>query len=59
MSRILVSLSLYRTGLKAGWQVRKYIDRKMRKIMGALLRLNLLCTISKKQPNEKLSREAR
>lgn len=59
MSRILVSLSPYRMGLKAGWQVRKYIDRKMRKIMGAPLRLNLLCTISKKQPNEKLSREAR
>ena len=59
MTRILDRFSPYIKGLKSGGQVRKYKDKKMRNIMGALFILNLLCTISKKHPKEKLSREAR
>lgn len=59
MMRILDIFSPYNTGLKSGWHASQYNDKKMRNMFGTLLILNRPCTISKKAPKVKLSREAR
>ncbi|TNN38858.1 hypothetical protein EYF80_050977 [Liparis tanakae] len=57
--QILDVFSPYITGLKSGWQVRKYNDKTIFNILCTLVMSNLLCDISKQTPKEKLSREAR
>lgn len=57
--RILDIFSPYSRGLMSGWNVSQYSDKKMRNMSGIFCKSNLLCTISKKHPKEKLVREAR